>query len=249
MPKKIQINLIVEPGTITLDWNEALPVSNGKLNEEMKNYIAKLEEFQSDPVFLNQFRKIVFKNNFNNGFGEMVLLHIGNYCSPDDWAEAISLLDEETKELEGIRKITSRMERIKPTWEGQLFTDLKGRTLDGVDVSLSDYVGKGKYVIADIWTSWCRGCIGQAKEVLVPLYNEFKDNPDVEFIGIALDDIREAVKKHGIPWIQITECDKVMAKYCIYSLPEIIMFAPDGTILHRHLRCSEIANKLKSVLK
>lgn len=247
-PKRAQINLIVEHGTVTVDWNERYPISGGDLNLRFKDYINKLNSLASDPSSQHKVWKDVFKENYDNGLGEEVLIDAGFYCSPDEWAEALTLLDDETKALTGISETTKTMEILKLSWEGQPFIDLEGKTLDGKPVRLSDYVGKGKYVIADIWASWCGGCIIEARESLLPLYNEYKDNPDVQFIGIALDDVGETVEKLGLPWEQIMDCRNAMAVYSAYSIPEIIIFAPDGTILRRRLCGNDTANKLHQIL-
>lgn len=70
----------------------------------------------------------------------------------------------------------------------------------------------------------------------------------IEIIVIALDDVGEAVEKLGLPWEQIMDCRNAMALYSAYSIPEIIIFAPDGTILHRRLRGNDTANKLHQIL-
>ena len=246
-PKRFQIRLIVEPGIITVDFNERFPVSGGYLNQKYKEYINKLNSLASDPASQNKVWKDVFKENYDNGLGEGVLISAGFNCSPNEWTDAISFLDDVTKAMTGIRNITERMENIKLTWEGQPFIDLEGKTLDGKPVKLSDFVGKGKYVIADFWASWCGGCIIEARECLLPLYNEYKENPNVQFIGIAFDDVKEAVEKLELPWEQIMDCEKAMDTYSTYSIPEIVIFAPDGTILHRHLHGNETANKLHQI--
>ena len=247
-PKRFQIRLIVEQGEITVDWNERFPISGGDLNQKFKDYINKLNSLASDPASQNKVWKDVFKENYDNGLGEEVLIDAGFGCSPNEWAEAISLLDDETKAMTGINNITERMENIKLTWEGQPFIDLEGKSIDGMTVNLSDFVGKGKYVIADFWASWCGACIIEARESLLPLYNEYKKNPYVQFIGIALDDVKEAVEKLELPWEQIMDCEKAMDTYSTYSIPEIVIFAPDGTILHRRLHGNETANKLHQIL-
>ncbi len=192
--------------------------------------------------------KKVFKENANNGLGEYILITATQDWSPDEWNEATQLLDEEQRDLEAIRNITSRMDRLRNTWEGTQFVDLEGKSVDGQPMKLSDYVGKGEFVIADIWSSWCGFCIIEARETLIPLYHKYSDNPNVKIIGIALDDVKEMAKKMDIPWDQLMDCDKVLGKYAINAIPEIILFGPDGTILNRHLRGEEVEEKLKAAM-
>lgn len=242
------ISLIVEPGTIVVDVNEDFPLKGGALNEGWKDCQMRMSEVGHSITHSKEIIEEVFKKNVGNGLGERALLYYGLMCSPDEWTELVGLLDDSSRNLEAIENMTERKERLKPVWEGEPFAELIGETLDGKPTSLSQYVGKGRYVVADLWASWCGGCIGQANEYLKPLYDEYKDNPDVLFLGIAMDDVNQAVDKFGYEWPQINACKRLMATYGVYSVPEIILFAPDGTILRRFLHGSDLKDVLKELL-
>lgn len=62
----------------------------------------------------------------------------------------LNLLDQSLLETKGIARIKKANDAKKTTAEGMMFTDFD---IDGV--KLSDYVGKGKYVLVDFWASWC----------------------------------------------------------------------------------------------
>ena len=242
------ISLIVEPGTIVVDVNEDLPLQGGALNEGWKNCHMRLSEVQYRTVPSKEIIEEVFKKNVGNGLGERALLYYGLDCSPDEWMDMVALLDNESKNLAAIENMTERKERLRPVWEGQPFAELIGQTLEGNPTSLSQYVGNGRYVVADLWASWCGGCICDNELYLKPLYDEYKDNADVLFLGVAMDDIRGVAEKHDFKWTQMQECKRLMATYGVYSIPEIIIFGPDGTILKRFLRGADLKDLLKDLL-
>lgn len=241
------IRLIVEPGTIVVSPKEIYPLSGGVLNDRMKDYMKSLECVGFKRIPANEISRKVFEDNIGNGLGEYALINYGEECSPEEWTDAISLIDEDTKNLTKIITLSERKERIMPVWEGKPFRDVSGKSLDGKPVTLSQYVGNGKYVVADFWSSWCRGCILEAREYIIPLYDKYKENPNITFLGLALDDISDSVKKHGIQWEQIMNCQKLMGEYVVNAIPETILFAPDGTILKRFLRGEELAELLESL--
>ena len=128
---------------------------------------------------------------------------------------------------------------------------LELNTPDGVTVRLSDYVGKGKYILLDHWASWCGPCKAEIPAIR-KAYDAFKgDRFDV--VSIACSDKREdtvkALSELDMPWNQILDAQKIPVElYGVATIPHLILFAPDGTILKRGLRGEQIYSTLQELL-
>lgn len=244
---RYQVDLIVEPGEMVVSAHDRHALKGGALNAALKEYDQRKEDCEFRRDALAEICMETMKKNLGNGLAEEALMDYAIRCSPQEWNEALSLFDEETRNHTAVQNMTERKERLLPVWEGQPFTEVIGKALDGSEAKLSDFVGKGKYVVVDLWASWCGACIKDAKTTLVPLYEQYKESDKIQFLGIAMDDVNAAVAQHGIPWPQITQYDRLMATYGVFSLPEIILFAPDGTILRRFLSAHDLPSLLPTL--
>ncbi len=149
-----------------------------------------------------------------------------------------------------IKKELASLEKRKRTAEGQMFTDFTVTT-DSGSVSLSDYVGKGRYVLADFWASWCGPCRREIP-VIKEVYDRYHDK-GLEVVGIAVwdkpEDSREAIAELAMPWAQILDAQSIPTDlYGIDGIPHIILFAPDGTIAARGLRGDALKQRVAEAM-
>ena len=117
-------------------------------------------------------------------------------------------------------------EALAKTSEGAMFVDFSAE-YDGKTQKLSDFVGKGKYVLVDFWASWCGPCRREIPN-LIDVYNKYKGSK-FEVIGVATwdepDDTKKAIAELQIPYPQIMNAQEAgSAAYGIRGIPEIILF-------------------------
>ena len=167
-------------------------------------------------------------------------------------AEAKNLLNLIEQCGENVRQhpLTSALvKKLNHPLVGDMFKDFAVE-YDGKTTRLSDYVGKGKYVLVDFWASWCGPCRAEIPN-LIKVYEQYKEKGLV-VLGIAVNDKPEdtlkAIEKDKITYPQILNSQGIAAEtYAFSSIPTIYLFGPDGKIAARELRGDDINKKLTEI--
>lgn len=249
---------VLEEGTVTVDIdlkNDYVQHIGGTpVNDDL---MAVFSEQKNTPDDLQLSRKNMYgivSNIVTKHPSHIVSSFLVGFCkgifTP---SQSLSLIEKMTPELQASSKIGMLKDNLtiaQETEEGKMFKELTGISRNGQPIRLSDFVGRGEYVLTDFWASWCGPCKAEMPEVIA-IYEKYKEK-GLEVVGITVNDKPElsdsVVHKMNIPFPQIYK-SAPMSTYGVTAIPHTILFAPDGTILARGLRGEEIEKNLAEIFK
>lgn len=245
--------------------DNAVAVAGNAVNEKIRQLQAEGKSQTEMAEILNpEIEKVydIYRNaiveNKDNMVGAYVLAMVAGQFYPS--LEALDEVMADVKYANNIARI--RMEReghlkAAATQPGKMFVDFTGFTVDGQASKLSDYVGKGKYVLVEFWASWCGPCQREMPNVIAADAKYTGDRFVV--VGVNISDkeenFKDALPKFGITYPQIhiprgcKDNDNAGLLYNVATIPHMMLIAPDGMILERDVKGADLDEKIKECLK
>lgn len=272
---------VLEPGKLVIEVSPYSTCSGTALNEIYTEYQhrgrkaaderrAQLKAVSEDTTLtaeekdakMNEIWDVYYKNNdaldheiftahSNDVIGQEAMMALSE--TREIFDSLYNIAGDVVKNHPAVQKEVARYQQLDKTAPGQPFIDftVENGNADGTSVKLSDYVGKGKYVLVDFWASWCGPCKAEMPN-LAEVYSKFKGDK-FEIVGVAVWDERKDTEailpKLPITWPVIYDAQKEPTTlYGINGIPQIILFGPDGTIIARDLRGKAITETLEKYL-
>ena len=196
---------------------------------------ADLKEHPNDAIGLIALQTLLGMEDVNVATAEALLQQAGDRLRAE----------------ESITKMVARLRRVEATQAGAQFVDFEGVDDANKAVRLSDYVGKGHYVLVDFWASWCGPCRREIAH-LKKVRDTYTDKGLVILGTVVWDEMEDhlkAMKELEITWPQIFNKTEATELYGIAGIPQIILFDPAGKIVARDLRGEEINKLLDKALQ
>lgn len=226
------------------------------LTAERRAELRKKMEDELIPVqdkIIENNRK-AYEENKDNVLGAYFLAQASSDMEYDELKEALNDKYAYVNHpiLAGARTNLKFMEK-KNAIIGKQFTDLTEADTAGVAHRLSEYVGRGNYVLIDFWASWCGPCMSEMPNVKA---NYEKYHPKgFEIVGLSFDQKKEswvkAIETKELGWIHLSDLKgwrSVAAQtYGINSIPSSLLVDPQGKVVASDLRGPDLGAKLAEI--
>lgn len=119
---------------------------------------------------------------------------------------------------------------------GSMYADFSALAPDSVRHSISEYAGRGNYVMVDFWASWCGPCRASIPHVR-DLYNKYRGKLDVCSVSVDEDAEawRMAMEQEKMEWAQMRvpkeDFKAVTDAYNFHSIPFMVLIDPQGRVV------------------
>ena len=216
---------------------------NTEYSNAYQSFEGSREEWNTvhENEWVPRFKQLVvdaFPTHTNDVVGYVVARLYMNVLNADEQLDMVNTFGPWLLSTKYVSALKTSLSAQKATAVGQPYVNIEGTDINGNPVSLSDYVGKGTYVLVDFWSPWCGPCKREIPNIK-KVYEQYKGK-GLEVLSIAVWERKpqshtiETAAELGMDWLHINNAQSIPTDiYGIGGIPHLMLIGPDGTILAR----------------
>ncbi|MCF0202472.1 MAG: TlpA family protein disulfide reductase [Bacteroidaceae bacterium] len=229
-------------------------VKGSGLNEKWGKYLAEMNGLKGQVYAQKKLLINTCKDNKDNKIPVAAIM-LGNELLSSEVLAEVLTDDAPYAKHPFLAQIVMIKKSMEKRMSGSMLKDISIPDADGKMHKLSDFVGKGKYVLVDFWASWCGPCCREMPNV-VAAYNEYKSK-EFEIVGVSLDQNKDKwlgkVKELGMTWPQLSDLKgwkcEAAALYGVQAIPSNVLFDKEGKVVATDLMGNQLQDKLQEIFK
>lgn len=221
---------VIEVYSIIVEGNE-------NPNKEVNDFMTKIVMKYPDNQFITEIASEVI------GDANMLTLEQSN--------KLIELIDLKSMVPDYYESMMIAIERMKNLNVGDPFIDFELTDIAGNTVKPSDFTGK--YLLVDLWASWCGPC-RKANPELIKLYNLYQSK-GLEILSLSVDQSesawKKAVAKDQLPWANVRAeeglASPIARELGVVFIPFNYLIGPDGNIMQINIDLESVQAEMEKL--
>ncbi len=239
------VDIVDDLRNIYIEKRNRKEVSSAALNEAYNAIHTTL-------MLRNRYVKEFIEKNIDNPVSVYILVNNYSAMLPETGLDIISRMPVEVQNDPSVSAVTAIYRNQMYSAVGNRFVDFDMRGLDGKQVLLSQYAGKGTPLVLSFWSSSSPSSVDE-QVTLSRIASEHSDK--ILFASISLDTDEQhwksAVAEKNLSGIQLTDLrgwrSSPVTLYGIDIIPFYVVLDSNGTIVMRTSDISHVLQKIQNI--